>query len=81
MTEKEFKLALVLIGFVPSGHLFIGDKWVMTLNDIWVRFHEHALPTIFYKDLREQHKSYLIMGQKAYADLVGQYHKTFKRID
>jgi len=32
-------------------------------------------------DLREQHRSYLITGQKAYADLVGQYHKTFKRID
>jgi len=31
-------------------------------------------------DLRERHKSNLIVGQQAYADMIDQYHKTFKKI-
>ncbi len=32
-------------------------------------------------DLKERHRSNLIEGQQAYADMIGRYHKTFKRID
>jgi len=31
-------------------------------------------------DLEERHRSELIIGQQAYADLMAQYHKTFKKI-
>jgi carbonic anhydrase/acetyltransferase-like protein (isoleucine patch superfamily) len=32
-------------------------------------------------DLKERHRSTLIVGQEAYADLIRQYHNAFKRID
>jgi carbonic anhydrase/acetyltransferase-like protein (isoleucine patch superfamily) len=32
-------------------------------------------------DLKERHRSSLIVGQQAYADLIGQYHKNFQRVD
>jgi len=32
-------------------------------------------------DLTERHRSKLITGQQAYADMIGQYFKTFKRIE
>ena len=80
--------ALVGMMSMISNGSTIGE-WTIIAEQSLVKKNQTVAPGKIYAgspareigDLKERHRSNLIAGQQAYADMISLYHKTFKRID
>ena len=65
------------------------EEWAIVAEQSLVKKNQIIPPSKIYAgspareigDVKERHRSKLIVGQQAYADLIGHYHETFKKID